>query len=460
MIVLLSTIALRQGDPRTPPSTQRNVPDSAMPSETTPNHWRLAPTPPMGWNSWDIFGTSLTEAQAREQADAMARLLLPAGYDVFTVDIQWYQPTATGHDYEEGARLAIDGHSRLIPAVNRFPSSAEGAGFKPLADYVHSKGLRFGIHLMRGIARQAVHEATPILGTDMTAADIADTGSTCSWNPDMFGVDLRKEGAQAYYDSLFELYAHWGVDYVKVDDISRPYHASQAAEVEAIRRAIDRCGRPMVLSLSPGATPLSAGEHAAQHANLWRITDDFWDRWPLLYEMFERLDEWTPHRHAGSWPDADMIPIGIVAFGRPTKLTRDEQRTLMTLWSIARSPLIFGGDMTRLDDFTLSMLANPRVLAVNQNSDNNRQVSRNGDLVVWAANAPDSDDRYVALFNAGDGMTGEDVSVALAELGLTGAVGVHDLWTDQHLGQREGLVTCRLPPHGAALLRLSTAVDV
>lgn len=330
----------------------------------------------------------------------MAKHLLPAGYDILTVDIQWYEPSAKGHIYRPGAKLEMDRYGRLLPAIKKFPSSSGGQGFRLLADYVHSKGLRFAIHIMRGIPRQAVRQNSAILGSELRATDIADTKSTCSWNPDMYGVDMSKPGAQAYYDSLFKLYASWGVDYVKVDDISRPYDTVQQAEIEAIRRAIDKTGRPIVLSLSPGATPLEAGDHVARHANLWRITDDFWDRWGLLHAMFERLHEWTPYRRSGAWPDADMIPLGIVEFDRPTKFTSDEQQTLMTLWSIARSPLIFGGDMTRLDEATLALLTNPDVIEINQNSTNNRQVSREKDLVVWAADAIDSDTRYLALFNA------------------------------------------------------------
>ena len=370
-------------------------------------HRSFAPTPPMGWNSWDIFGTTVTEEQVREQADAMAEHLLPAGYDVLTVDIQWYEPNARGHIYRPGAKLTMDRYGRLTPAVNRFPSAADGAGFKPLADYVHSKGLRFGIHIMRGIPRQAVDRDTPVLGANATATDIALSHSTCPWNPDMYGVDATSPGGQAYYDSLLAMYADWGVDYIKVDDISRPYGSVQQAEIEAIRRAIDKTGRPIVLSLSPGATPLRAGKHVVRHANLWRITDDFWDRWGMLHAMFERVDAWTPYRRPGAWPDADMIPLGVVEFGRKTKLTYDEQRTLMTLWSIARSPLIFGGDMTKLDPPTLQLLTNAEMLAVNQHSTANRQVSRENDLIVWTADAPDGDAKYVALFNAqsyGDGL--------------------------------------------------------
>ncbi len=369
-------------------------------AQPVPSHWKNAPTPPMGWNSWDCFGTTLTETQARAQADAMEKYLKPSGWIFFTVDIQWYEAEAKGHVYQEGAPLAMDQYSRLMPAPQKFPSAANGAGFKSLADYVHSKGLKFGIHIMRGIARQAVRENTPILGTSVRAADIANQKSTCPWNPDMFGVDMSKPGAQDYYDSILALYASWGVDLVKVDDISRAYDKTQKAEIEAIRKAIDKTGRPMVLSLSPGDTPLERGNHVMQHANMWRISDDFWDRWEPLHGMFGRLEKWTKYRANGAWPDADMLPFGIVEFARPTRFTQDEQILCLTLWCIARSPLILGADMTKLDPFTLGLLTNPEVLAVNQTSTGNRQLSNKEDLIVWTAEVPNSPDRYVALFNA------------------------------------------------------------
>lgn len=364
------------------------------------SHLEFAPAPPLGWNSWDHFGTTITEDQAKRQADAMAKTLRNAGYEYFVVDIQWYEPNSEGHVYKEGALLQMDENSRLLPAINKFPSSKNGQGFKPLADYVHSKNLKFGIHIMRGISRQAVKMNTAILGTKLKAADIANINSTCMWNPDMYGVDMNKPGAQAYYDSLFQLYASWGVDFIKVDDIARPYDETQKAEIEAIRKAIDKTGRNIVLSLSPGDTPITRAEHVVQHANMWRISNDFWDRWPPVYGMFERLEKWTKYRTKGAWPDADMLPFGIVEFNRPTHFTKDEQRVVMTLWSIARSPLIFGGDMTRMDDFTKSLLTNSEILAVNQSSENNRQFSRNKDLIVWTADVPNSKDKYVAFFNA------------------------------------------------------------
>lgn len=376
------------------------IPVSTLIAQTTKNYHQWAVTPPLGWNSWDIFGTTVTEQQVKEQADAMAINLLPSGYKYLTVDIQWYEPESKGHSYDPNSPLTMDEYGRLTPGLKKFPSAADGKGFKPLADYVHAKGLKFGIHIMRGIPRQAVAKNTPVLGTNVKAQDIAIKSSTCAWNPDMYGVDATKPEGQAYYNSIIQMYADWGVDFIKCDDISRPYDKVQQAEVEALRNAIDKTGRPIVLSLSPGATPITAGEHVMNHANMWRITDDFWDKWGLLQAMFERLDVWTPYRDAGHFPDADMLPIGIIDFKRPTNFTKNEQYTLMSLWAIGRSPLIFGGDMTKLDDFTKEMLTNPEMLKVNQESTNNRQVSRKNNLIVWTANVPDSKDKYVAFFNA------------------------------------------------------------
>jgi len=373
---------------------------SAVLAQTKKNYHTWATTPPLGWNSWDCFGTTVTEQQVKEQADAMAKFLLPSGYKYLTVDIQWYEPEAKGHAYDPNAVLTMDEYGRLTPGLKKFPSAADGKGFKLLADYVHSKGLKFGIHIMRGIPRQAVEKNTPVLGTTVKAQDIALTNSRCAWNPDMYGVDATKSEGQAYYNSIVQMYADWGVDFIKCDDISRPYDNVQKAEIEALRSAIDKTGRPIILSLSPGATPITAAEHVMNHANMWRITDDFWDRWGLLLAMFERLDAWTPYRGLGHFPDADMLPIGIVDFKRPTNFTKDEQYTLMSMWAIGRSPLIFGGDMTKLDDFTKEMLTNPEMLKVNQQSINNRQVSRDKNLIVWTADVPNSKDKYVALFNA------------------------------------------------------------
>ncbi|HVS54061.1 MAG TPA: NPCBM/NEW2 domain-containing protein [Opitutaceae bacterium] len=370
--------------------------DSACAAEA-PAFYAWQEKPAMGWNSWDCFATTVSEEQTRAHADIMAAKLEAHGYNLITVDIQWYEPNATGFDYRQDAKLEMDEWGRLIPAANKFPSAANGVGFKALADYVHGKGLRFGIHLMRGIPRQAVAAKTPVKGTNVTAADVADVNSTCRWNGDMYGVDMAKPGAQEYYNSQFEQFAAWGVDFIKIDDLSVPYHQP---EIEGIRKAIDGCGRAIVLSTSPGPTPLESGAHVSTHANQWRISGDFWDNWFALAEQFDRLRDWTPFRGAGHFPDADMLPLGTISMGkRQTNFTPDEQVTLMSLWSIARSPLILGADLTKLDDETLALITNDEVLAIDQASTNNRELFRRDNFVGWIAEVPGSADKYVGVFN-------------------------------------------------------------
>ena len=292
---------------------------------------------PMGWNSWDCYGAAVTEDIVRKNAEFMATHLKPYGYEYITVDIQWYEPSATTHDYHPFAEICMDEYGRALPAVNRFPSAANGKGFAPLAEYVHSLGLKFGIHIMRGIPRQAVHQNTPILGSSQTARQIAKTNSICAWNTDMYGVDPQKEGARAYYDSLFQLYASWGVDFIKCDDIARELpHEEQ--ELIMLSEALHSCGRDMILSLSPGPALIEKAELYKQISNMWRITDDFWDNWTLLYDMFSRAEKWCTHTGAGHYPDADMLPIGPIKQDyNPdcvTEFTKDEQITMMTLRSI------------------------------------------------------------------------------------------------------------------------------
>lgn len=420
----------------------------------------VALTPPMGWNSWDCYGAAVTEAEVRANADYMAKHLKAYGWEYVVVDIQWYEPGAVSSQYRPFAPLCMDEFSRLMPAVNRFPSADGGRGFKPLADYVHGLGLKFGIHIMRGIPRQAVHGNGKIKGTDVTARDIAHPNSICPWNTDMYGVDASKEGAQAYYDSLFELYAEWGVDFVKVDDIaaSRLY-GTHLAEIGLIRRAIDRCGRPMVLSLSPGPAPVEHAEFFAAHANMWRMTDDYWDKWPLLLDMFDRCKQWEGKSRPGAWPDCDMLPLGRIgirnvdggAGDRQTRFTRDEQLTMMTLWTIFRSPLMFGGELRDNDEWTLSLLTNRDVLAMHRNSYNARQVYREGNRIAWAAEGPEGE-RYAALFNTGE--EPDRVTVALGDIGMAKGACGKELWTGKETGVLAGRLAADIPPHGAALFRL------
>lgn len=413
----------------------------------------LAPTPPMGWNSWNSFATTITEAQALEVAAIMADKLLAFGYDVFTVDIQWYEPGATSYEYSKAPQTTLDEWGRCIPAPNRFPSAADGKGFVELAEKVHALGLKFGIHVMRGIPRRAVEANLPVLDASVGARDIADTVNVCSWNPDMYGVDMAKPGAQAWYDSVFALYAEWGVDFIKMDDMSRPYDA-HAAEIEAAHLAIEKTGQPMVLSLSPGETPVCRATHVREQAQMWRISDDLWDDWSLLAAQFTRLENWNDWRREGAWPDPDMLPLGRLALGeRDTRFTPDEQRTLMTLWAITRSPLIMGGDLRHLDAPTLALLTNREVLEVDQRSTDNRPHFEADGTRMWSARDPDGPDRFVALFNTRD--KEREVRFPLARLGVDAVAGVRELWTGEELGPATDAVVATLPAHGSALFRLT-----
>lgn len=423
-------------------------------------HLQYAQTPPMGWNSWDCYGAAVTEQEIRANGEYMAAHLKEFGWEYVVVDIQWYEPGAVSSQYRAFVPLEMDEYSRLQPAVNRFPSAEGGQGFRPLSDYIHSLGLKFGIHIMRGIPRQAAHAATPVKGSAATARDIAHTNSICPWNTDMYGVDAAKEGAQAYYNSLFELYAEWGVDFVKVDDIaaSRLYDTHQP-EIELIQKAIDHCGRPMVLSLSPGPAPVEYAEFFGSHANMWRITDDFWDHWDLLLDMFDRCESWAGKAQPGAWPDCDMLPLGHIGIrsvdgggaDRWTRFTPEEQVTMMTLWCLFRSPLFFGGELRDNDEWTLGLLTNRDVLDMHRSSNNARLVSREGDRVVWTAEGAGGA-KYAALFNTGE--AAQTVSVKLAALKLDGSVSGKELWSGTSAGLVHDELACRIAPHGAVLYRL------
>ena len=410
----------------------------------------IASCPPMGWNSWDCYGAAVTEEIVRANADYMAEHLKPFGWEYVVVDIQWYQPTASTHAYEPFSELRMDDHGRLLPAVNRFPSAAGGAGFKPLADYVHSLGLKFGIHIMRGLPRMAAHRRLPILGSDATCNQAADPNSVCAWNPDMYGTRADTPAARAYYDSIFRLYAQWGVDYVKCDDIAREYPRCER-EIEIISAACRGCGREIVLSLSPGPAPLERAEHLKKHANLWRITDDFWDEWRLLKAMFERAEKWCVHAGPGHWPDADMLPLGALrqCYDKPdwTHFTQPEQRTMMTLRCMMRSPLMIGGDLPKNDDFTLKLLTNGAVLEIEKETWCAHPLYTTETECVWIAPRRDGKGAYVAAFNLADKARTITVAPEAVELPIRGAV---ELWT----GKRPRSLTAKLPPHDAAVWRI------
>lgn len=419
--------------------------------------------PPMGWNSWDCYGAGVTEDELLGNAEFMRDRLKQYGYQYVICDIQWYEPAAKGNVYNNFADLCMDEYSRLIPAVNRFPSSANGAGFKPIADKIHSMGLKFGIHIMRGIPRKAVHRNTRIYGTTARARDIASQFSLCPWNTDMYGVDTEKRGAEEYYDSLFKLYASWGVDFVKVDDIANtefspqnPYSAEK--EIEMIRAAIDRSGRDMVLSLSPGPAPLNKAEHLSKNANMWRISGDFWDRWDKLLNMFSLCEKWYPYVKDGSFPDCDILPLGKLCIdgsymgdmGRDSGFTKEEQKTMMTLWAVFRSPLFFGGELRLTDNYTLSLVTNPEVINVNQNSEKPLFVYNKGGIAVWQTKIENC--TAVAVFNLSDEENRHKLK--FSDLGIENVRAVRDLWARKDIPKCENDVAVSLKPHSTEFFEI------
>ena len=422
----------------------------------------FAQTPPMGWNSWDSWGLTIKESDFRDTTTWFHNHLQRYGWQYVVVDEGWFAQHPENPTGQQDYTIGNDG--LYLPAVDRFASSADGKGFRPLADWVHSLGLKFGIHIIRGIPREAVEKNLPIAHSHFHAADAADTSDTCSWNSDNYGVKNNKAG-QAWYDSVADLYARWGVDFLKVDCISYPWKGD---EIRMVRKAIDGSGRPMVLSLSPGPTPLENADAAVRDAQLWRISDDVWDVWSTppnaphfpqaVRNQFDLLAKWNPYDGPGHWPDADMLPIGYLGptpgWGKPrrSQLTRDEVRTLITLWSIARSPLMIGTNLLQMDSFTESMLTNPEVIGVDQYAENNRPVIQKGDSVVWMASAPEHSGDYVAIFNLGD--TQQNANYSWQDLGLQfGKYPVRDLWKRTETGRNDH-IEATLAPHGAALFKV------
>lgn len=425
----------------------------------------FAKTPPMGWNSWDCYGAAVNEEQLLGNAEYMAKNLKEFGWQYVVCDIQWYEPNAKDNDYNNFTELCMDEYSRLIPAENRFPSSAGGKGFKPIADKIHDMGLKFGIHIMRGIPRQAVHRNTRLLGTDKTARQIAHHFSVCPWNTDMYGVDANREGAQEYYDSIFQMYASWGVDFVKVDDIcvtefrkwDTPYSAPE--EVEMIRKAIDKTGREIVLSLSPGPAEISVKDHLCENANMWRLTGDFWDDWGQLKAMFDRCKLWENVVSVGNWPDCDMLPLGNISINgtchgkknRYTNFTHDEQITLMTLWCIFRSPLMFGGEMRNNDEWTLNLITNPEVLEVNQNSHGGEEIYRDEKTII--RKAYDSEKNVIfAIFNISD--SENTVTVNFDDFDFPISKTLRNLWKREDVSLTLSEMQFTVAPHGAVLYKI------
>ena len=375
-----------------------------------------AMTPPMGWNSWDCYYSSVTEKEVLQNAQYLVdNDLVRYGWEYVVIDIRWYcnHPSLGGGYYNQRGDqdYVLDEYGRYLPSPTRFPScmvDGKNMGFKALADKIHSMGLKFGIHIMRGVPKSVVGSTYKLKGSESTPWNQVYNGTTppCAWLKDNLLV-RNNEAGQLYYNSIMDLYAEWGVDFIKVDDLSRPFYTD---EIHMIRKAIDQTGRPIVLSMSPGKTQYQYAQECLDNANMWRMMDDLWDTWSAVDAVFNEAHEWSKYARPGNYADCDMLPLGQISMtiadkgftgsdgGRWTRLSQNEQQTMMTLWGICHSPLFFGGEMTRNDSFTLSLLNNEEYHQMHKYGEEAHQVMNDEALarVAWTSHIGNT--RYLALF--------------------------------------------------------------
>lgn len=428
----------------------------------------VAPHPPMGWNSWDAYGFTITEEQFKANATVLAGIKR-FGWDTAVIDEGWYMANPLGENLA-ARQYRYDENGRLIPDQTRFPSGRDGNGLKALADWTHAQGLKFGIHIIRGIPKAAVEANLPIAGSSYRARDAALTSDTCPWDDANYGVADNAAG-QAWYDSLLQQYAGWGVDFLKVDCIAD--HPYKPSEIRQIALAIQKTGKPIVLSLSPGPTRIEHAAEVKRYAQMWRIMDDLWDSWTFphsdrnsefpngIRNAFDRLALWNPYVARGSWPDADMLPFGSLyphpgwGDARMSRLTEAETRSAFTLWAIARSPLILGGNLTQLPAFLPAILTNERVIVLDQADRVSHLVGAlpglPADVRIWVSGPRRAHPDTVAVFNVGEAPA--QIDARWADLGFPRRLAARNLWTDATFA-RSDRATLTIAPHDVVLLRL------
>ena len=424
---------------------------------------KLAQKPPMGWNSFDSYGVYLHEKAAFENLEAMAKILKPFGYEYFVIDAGWFgefqlQPGTMFPAEKHARKMKYNEFGLLQPSDTYFPN-----GFKKLIDRTHELGLKFGLHLMRGIPRSVVKANLPIKGTKYFAQDIADTTSICTWNHQNYGVDMTKPGAQEFYNSLMNQMAEWGLDFIKYDDI-----VHKPLEVKAVAKAIAQCGRPMVLSLSPGGNVDPNNLDAFKKGHMLRVTPDIWDDQKGIDECFLDWRKWNGKSEPGFWIDMDMIPFGQLqmmspkpkgvkgteskkeiqdkikagevanfellagkGFNRWSEFTKDQMYTFITMRALAASPLMMGGDLPTLDKFSLSLITNKEMLACNQNGIMGKLTYDKNKFEVW--NTPNKSGKggWVGIFNRNN--EAKSISLNYTDLGLDKSTKLFDIWNKKKI---------------------------
>lgn len=366
----------------------------------------LAQTPPLGWNSFDSYGIAIYEEIATKELDAFIEKFAPHGYEYFVIDNGWFAAPKTkmvdGYmvsisDKDDPAEVSVDEYGIPSPSKLYFPN-----GLKPLIDKTHAKGLKFGVHLMRGIPRVAVERNLPIKGTNYTAKDIYTTFDNCTWCIYMHGVDMAKPGSQEYYNSVFKKFAEWEIDFVKVDNVTQ-----FPAEVEGYIKAIEQCGRPIVLSLSAGGKSNISYLETYRKSNMVRNTPDIWDEQLSIDRSFESMRKWQGLEKPGFWPDLDMIPFGELCIlnradvvgkdkNKPLeelagkmhhwcKFTEPQKETFLTQRAISASPIFIGGSMISIDEHSYQLLTHPEMLACVKNGVHGTLIHTENNIELWSA---------------------------------------------------------------------------
>jgi len=401
--------------------------------------------PPLGWNSFDCYGIFINEEQALANLEAFEKKLKPSGYEYFCIDAGWYNEFEFQFDSskeinKDTAISVIDEYGRFIASPRLFPR-----GLKYIADQCHEKGLKFGIHIMRGIPREAVEQNTPIKGTNYRAKEVADTENICLWCPFLYGVDMTKPGSQEYYDSVIEYLAECGVDFVKADDI-----VEHPAEIKAVAKAIKNCGRPMVLSLSPGnlANTLNYPVYK-ECANMIRVTSDVWDRKSDVDKSFDRWRDWQNLCNEELFLDLDMIPFGAlqvyskkgsdsdellsgVGSNRLSDYTPELKRSFITQRALAASPLIMGGELNISPDEDFALITNPLMLECNQNCRTGHNVFSGDFIEIWVSESKEgSSHGWIGIFNRFS--RPKTMTFSEADLGLAGTQikSFHSIWENK-----------------------------
>nr|WP_273387693.1 glycoside hydrolase family 27 protein [Cohnella zeiphila] len=432
----------------------------------------MTPRPPLGWNSFDCYGCAASEEALLINAEAMAKLLKPSGYEYFVVDNGWFAE----YELAEGSRypavrhaddVNLDEYGRLQPSQCYFPS-----GIRRLIDRVHELGLKFGIHVMRGIPRKAVALNLPVYGTTYRASDIADPADICTWCPYNYGVNMDHPGAQPFYDSWIHMLAEWGVDFIKADDIT-----GHPREIEAISKAIRTSGRDIVLSLSPGGQTTPKNMDVYRQANLLRTTRDIWDNRADLDKAFHAWHAYNEFRQEGFWLDLDMIPFGHLQLWKPrtdgasyeesaaeeqlsgkghermSGLSANQKRTFITIRALAASPLFMGGDLPTSDEFSISLITNPDILACNQNGVMGFRAHEDKGIEVWKTpGRSDTGAGWIGIFNRTTET--QKVRLKLGQLALnnSGATSIRSIWPTPSHKLLNGVLSAEIEGDGVLFL--------